>query len=61
MFFKFASNILQDLSNECRLKSFATLNAEDAKMYEDISKRLDALVENIEVDGAKDTRSKFRK
>lgn len=50
MFFKYASNLLQDLSNDCLLKSFACKNEEDSKLYLDISRRIDRLITRIVVE-----------
>lgn len=50
MFFKYASNLLQDLSNDCLLKSFACKNEEDSKLYLDISRRIDRLITRIGVE-----------
>lgn len=44
MFFKYASNILQEISDECMLKSFSCTNAEDASLYKKIAERIDALI-----------------
>ena len=50
MFLKYASNILQDLSTECMLKSLATSNEDDAEMLRSISVRLDGLVRKMGVE-----------
>jgi hypothetical protein len=50
MFFKFASNILQEISDECMLKAFACENPETARLYESISNRLDWLIARIGVE-----------
>lgn len=50
MFFKYASNILQDLSDECMLKSFSCENQEDAKLYKSIARRVDWLITQIGVE-----------
>jgi hypothetical protein len=52
MFLKYASNILQDISDECVLKSFACQNNEDAKLYSNIARRIDLLLTRIEVEEA---------
>lgn len=50
MFYKYASNILKDLSDKCLLKSFACGNEDDAKMYKSISERIDTLIGKIGVE-----------
>jgi hypothetical protein len=50
MFFKFASNLLQDISDECMLKSFACVSREDAEMYRSIASRIDWLIRRIGVE-----------
>ena len=50
MFFKFASNILQEISDECMLKAFACENQDIARIYEGISNRLDWLIARIGVE-----------
>ena len=50
MFFKYASNILQEVSYECMLKSFACENTEDAKMYRSIAHRIDKLIGKLAVE-----------
>lgn len=50
MFLKYASNILQDISDECMLKSFACQNDDDAKLYCDVSRRIDWLITRIGVE-----------
>jgi hypothetical protein len=44
MFFKYASNLLQNIANECLLKSFACKDDEVADLYRNISNRLNGLV-----------------
>jgi hypothetical protein len=50
MFLKYASNLLQDLSNDCMLKSFACKNEEDSLMYRDVARRVDWLIARIGVE-----------
>jgi hypothetical protein len=50
MFLKYASNLLQDISDECMLKSFACNNEEDSKLYRSISQRIDRLITRIGVE-----------
>ncbi len=50
MFLKYASNILQDISDECMLKSFSCKNEEDAELYRDVSRRIDWLITRIGVE-----------
>lgn len=52
MFLKYASNLLQDISDDCMLKSFACQNDEDSKLYCDISRRIDWLITRIGVEEA---------
>jgi hypothetical protein len=50
MFFKFASNILQKISNECMLKSFACIDEDAAAMYRNISGRIDNLIRRMGIE-----------
>ena len=50
MFFKYASNILQEVSDECMLKSFSCENQEDARLYKSIAQRVDWLITQIGVE-----------
>lgn len=50
MFFKYASNILQNISNECMLKSFACADGEKASLYRNISDRIEGLISRIRVE-----------
>lgn len=52
MFLKFASNILQEVSDECVLKSFSSPNEEDREMYKNIANRIDWLIRRIGVEEA---------
>lgn len=52
MFLKYASNLLQDISDECMLKSFSCNNEEDSKLYRSISQRIDRLLTKIGVEEA---------
>ncbi len=58
MFLKYASNLLQDLSNECMLKSFACKNEEDTKLYQNISRKIDWIITRIGVEEAVKVASK---
>lgn len=50
MFFKYASNLLQNISNECMLKSFACEDDEIASLYRSIAGRIDGLIRRIGVE-----------
>jgi hypothetical protein len=50
MFFKYASSVLQEISDECMLKSFACENREIARIYEGISSRIDWIITRIGVE-----------
>lgn len=50
MIFKYASNLLQNISNECILKSFACKDDELAGLYRSISSRIDGLILRIGVE-----------
>jgi hypothetical protein len=50
MFFKYASNLLQNISNECMLKSFACEDDDAAALYRNISSRIDGLIRRIRVE-----------
>jgi hypothetical protein len=50
MFAKYASNLLQNISNECMLKSFACEDDEEAALYRNISSRIDGLIRRIGVE-----------
>jgi hypothetical protein len=50
MFKKFASNILQDLSDECHLKSFVAKHPEDQEMYRSIAERIDLVIKKLAVE-----------
>ena len=50
MFFKYASNLLQNISNECMLKSFACKDEEMSAMYRNISSRIDGLIRRMKVE-----------
>jgi len=50
MFFKYASNLLQNVSNECMLKSFACEDDEIASLYRSIASRIDGLIRRIGVE-----------
>jgi hypothetical protein len=41
---------MQDVSDECMLKSFASKNREDADMYNRIASRIDWLIRRIGVE-----------
>jgi hypothetical protein len=44
MLFKYASNLLQNISNECKLKSFACKDDEVSVLYQNIASRIDGLI-----------------
>jgi DNA-binding PadR family transcriptional regulator len=48
MFAKFASNILNDLSNECLVKSLVEPSEENRQIYANLAKKIDWLVSNVE-------------
>ena len=50
MFFKYASNLLQNISNECMLKSFACKDEEVSVMYRNIANRIDGLIRRMKVE-----------
>ena len=50
MFLKYASNVLQEVSDECMLKSFACKDPEVARVYESIATRIDWLIAKIGVE-----------
>ena len=50
MFAKYASNLLQNISNECMLRSFACRDDEDAALYRNIANRIDGLIRRIGVE-----------
>ena len=50
MFFKYASNLLQNISNECMLRSFACKDDEAASLYRNIASRIDGLIRRIVVE-----------
>ena len=50
MFFKYASNLLQNISNECMLRSFACEDDEAAALYRNIASRIDGLIRRIGVE-----------
>ncbi|MCK9567659.1 hypothetical protein M0R72_01755 [Candidatus Pacearchaeota archaeon] len=50
MFFKYASNLLQHVSNECMLKSFACKDDDAVALYRNISSRIDGLIRRIGVE-----------
>lgn len=52
MFFKYASNLLQNISNECKLKSFACKDDDIALIYRNIASRIDNLIRRIGVEDA---------
>jgi len=52
MFAKYASNLLQNISNECMLKSFACEDDEAAALYRSISSRIDGLIRRIGVENS---------
>lgn len=52
MFLKFASNILQEVSDECTFKSFSSKNEDDREMYKNITSRIDWLIRRIGVEEA---------
>jgi hypothetical protein len=55
MFLKYASNILQNISNECMLKSFACRDEDAADLYRNISSRIDGIVRRITVESVSGT------
>jgi len=55
MFFKYASNLLQNISNECMLKSFACKDDEAATLYRNIASRIDRLIRRIGVENSSGT------
>jgi hypothetical protein len=50
MFAKYASNLLQNVSNECMLRSFACADDDAAALYRNISSRIDGLIRRIGVE-----------
>lgn len=50
MFKKYASNVLQDLSNECLLKSLASKDLEVSEVYQNISRKIDWMVRKLGVE-----------
>ena len=52
MFLKYASNLLQNISNECMLKSFACKDEAAIAMYRSIASRIDNLIRRIGVENA---------
>ena len=53
MFNKFASNVLQDISDECMLKSFACADEEKAELYRSVSSRIDWVIGKLGVEQTK--------
>jgi hypothetical protein len=50
MFYKYASLILQEISDECMIKSFTSGNVDDSNMYRKIAGKVDALIQRIGVE-----------
>lgn len=50
MFFKYASNILNDIHDRCLLKSFATKNEDDAVLYRKIAHNIKLCANMISVE-----------
>jgi hypothetical protein len=50
MFKKYAYNVLQDLSNECLLKSLASKDLEVSEVYQNISRKIDWMVRKLGVE-----------
>jgi hypothetical protein len=50
MFYKFASNILQEIQTECIKKAALASNEQDAKMYEKISDKIGYLLRKTSVE-----------
>jgi hypothetical protein len=57
MFLKYASNLLQHVSNECMLKSFACKDDDAAALYRNISSRIDGLIRRIGVENTGEIQS----
>lgn len=50
MFYKYASLILQEISDECMIKSFTSGNVDDSNMYRKIAGKVDRLIQRIGVE-----------
>ena len=50
MFYKFASNVLIDISDKCLLKSFSSSDKEVSEMYRGISNRINGLLMRMGVE-----------
>ena len=50
MFYKYASNVLQELSDECMLRSYGCKNSNDAELFKSISHRIDWVITKIAVE-----------
>jgi len=50
MFYKYASLILQEISDECMIKSFTSGNVDDSNMYRKIAGKVDRLLQRIGVE-----------
>jgi hypothetical protein len=50
MFYKFASNILRDVVNECELKSFSVKDEDLRKIYCKIAEKLNWVIEKLGVE-----------
>lgn len=62
MFLKYASNVLQELSDECTLKSYACKNSDDAELYRSIATRIDWIITKIgKVDVEEDEKEPLKK
>lgn len=50
MFFKYASNVLQEISDECMLKSVMCKDSKEAYRYRNIARRIDHVINRIAVE-----------
>jgi hypothetical protein len=55
MFAKYASNLLQNIYNECMLRSFACRDDEAAALYRNIASRIGRVIRRIGVESSEGT------
>lgn len=58
MFSKYASNLLQNVYNECMLKSFACADEQLASLYRNIARRVDDLIRRININNTHESKNK---
>ena len=59
MFYRYASNLLKNISNECMLKSFASKDEDISSMYNKIAIKIENLIRRMGVESPKENINEF--